>query len=479
MFAHVQRYFASALSCGRVVLALSLCLGGATSYAQTSAGEVMSVVGSVRAVDASGKTRELAKGGAVHAGDRIITPDGTLVQLRMADGGYLSVRPGTEMVVNRFVYDEVDSSKSSFLVSLLKGGFRSITGLIGRSNPNAYQIQTSTATIGIRGTDHEPMFVPVAGVGRSGNLPGFYDKVNQGETFIKNDLGVLSLKAGQIGFAPITPTNAPGVLLKVPDFYKMDVKVDARPASESTSSIPPSTAAAAPVAAPTPEPAATPATPVKGLVPTLSAAPNVRTDAGSRTAVIPSLTTGSGKIEPAAGAAVLTGAPKVLSGATLIAPTLSNTTLSPTLINNTLSPTLINNTLSPTLSSTTLSPTLSSTTLSPTLINNTLSPTLSNTTLSPTLINNTLSPTLSSTTLSPTLSSTTLSPTLSSTTLSPTLSSTTLSPTLATTTTSPTLSTTTSPTLSSSTLSTTTAPKLSTTTTTIAPKLSTTTLIGK
>ena len=382
MFAHAQRYFASRLFCGRVVLALSLSLGGAASYAQTLAGEVMTVVGSVRAVDASGKSRELAKGGAVHAGDRIITPDGALVQLRMADGGYLSVRPGTEMVVNRFVYDEADSSKSSFLVSLLKGGFRSITGLIGRTNPNAYQIQTSTATIGIRGTDHEPMYVPAAGAGLSSNLPGFYDKVNQGETFIKNDQGVLALKAGQIGFAPISPTIAPAVLLKVPDFYRMDVKVEARSARELTSSIPPSGVAAAPDAAPTTEPAARHAAPLKGLVPKLSAAPSARMDAGSRTGVLPSLPTGSGKIEPV-GAAVLTGAPKVLSGATLIAPTLSKTTLSPTLSTTTLSNTTLT---SPTLATTTTSPTLSTTT----------SPTLSTSTLSTTT---TIAPKLSTTTL--------------------------------------------------------------------------------
>jgi hypothetical protein len=112
---------------------------------------------------------------------------------------------------------------------LVRGGFRSITGLIGRTNPNAYQIRTGTATIGIRGTDHEPMVIPegVQGMTLQG-APGFYDKVNEGETFIRNRNGVLTLKRGDIGFSPVIADRAPLVLQKIPDFYKIEIKTDAR-----------------------------------------------------------------------------------------------------------------------------------------------------------------------------------------------------------------------------------------------------------
>jgi hypothetical protein len=149
--------------------------------------------------------------------------------MRLNDGGYMSVRPSTEMVLDRFVYDDKNPANSNFLVSLVRGGFRSITGLIGRTNPAAYQIRTTTATLGIRGTDHEPMVVPEGLAGPSGlTPPGIYDKVNEGETFIQNKFGVLSLKRGDIGFAPAKPEIAPQVLQKVPEFYKVELKTDGR-----------------------------------------------------------------------------------------------------------------------------------------------------------------------------------------------------------------------------------------------------------
>jgi hypothetical protein len=211
----------------RLGLLLVFCWGAGLAWAELGAGQVMVVTGSAKAVNAQGQERQLAKGAEVFAGDKIVTPEGGLVQLRLRDGGYLSVRPATEMVIDRFVYDDKNAENSNFLVSLVRGGFRSITGLIGRTNPAGYQIRTATATLGVRGTDHEPMFIP--GGGPVGSAPaGIYDKVNVGETFIRNRFGELSLKPGEVGFAPAGSNLPPQVLQKIPDFYKVEVKTDAR-----------------------------------------------------------------------------------------------------------------------------------------------------------------------------------------------------------------------------------------------------------
>jgi len=214
-------------------LVLSLCFFN-LAWAQNNAATVMALSGQAKAIDPQGRERALEKGAELFAGDRIVTSASTLVQVRLHDGGYMSVRANTEMVIDRFVLDEKDASKSSFLVSLLRGGFRSITGLIGRSNPSGYQIRTATATIGIRGTDHEPVLVldtPEAQA-QTQSPPGLYDKVNDGETFISNKGGVLSLKRGDVGFAPLSPDIPPQVLLKIPEFYKIDLKTDARDAKD-------------------------------------------------------------------------------------------------------------------------------------------------------------------------------------------------------------------------------------------------------
>jgi hypothetical protein len=208
--------------------ALYLATSG-TAWAQSSAARVMAVSGQAKAIDAQGRERTLEKGVELFTGDRVQTLDNSLVQLRLHDGGYLSVRSSSELVLEQFAYDEKDPNKSNFLVSLLRGGFRSITGLIGRSNPNGYQIRAATATIGIRGTDHEPVLVldtPDAQL--QGQPPGLYDKVNDGETFITSRGVVLPLRRGDVGFAPLNINLPPQVLLKIPDFYRVELKTDAR-----------------------------------------------------------------------------------------------------------------------------------------------------------------------------------------------------------------------------------------------------------
>lgn len=223
--AHPPVFRVSGRAMGLVLALACVC---SPSWAQLYAGRVMSASGTIKATDTHGKERLLEKGSEVYSGDKVVTADGALAQVRLNDGGYLSIRPGTEMVIERFVFDEKDASKSNFLVSLVRGGFRSITGLIGRTNPDAYQIRTSTATVGIRGTDHEPMVIQnIPGMAAMG-APGLYDKVNDGETFIRNKDGLLSLKRGDVGFAPLSASQAPQTLPKVPAFYKMELKVDAR-----------------------------------------------------------------------------------------------------------------------------------------------------------------------------------------------------------------------------------------------------------
>ena len=64
---------------------------------------------------------------------------------------------------------------------LFSGALRAISGWIGKHQADRVLIRTATATIGIRGTDHEAM---VIAPGDPTGAPGTYDKVNAGSTFI-------------------------------------------------------------------------------------------------------------------------------------------------------------------------------------------------------------------------------------------------------------------------------------------------------
>jgi hypothetical protein len=107
-----------------------------------------------------------------------------------------------------------DASDTS-VIGLLKGTLRSVTGFIGKYNQKNYLIRTPTATIGVRGTDHEAYVIPA---GDSTGEAGTYDKVNTGGTFIQSPQGRTEVTPNQAGFAQ--RGAKPRVLDSVPGFFK-------------------------------------------------------------------------------------------------------------------------------------------------------------------------------------------------------------------------------------------------------------------
>ena len=146
-----------------VLLLLAAYAGAAFGVA----GNVQFVIGDVKLITKAGETRALQKGAAINEGDRIVTADGASAQIKMVDGGFIAIRPNTDMGFDTYRYSGKEDGTESAVVSLLQGGFRTITGMIGRTNKQNYLVKTATATIGIRGTDHEPMVILAPGRDRS------------------------------------------------------------------------------------------------------------------------------------------------------------------------------------------------------------------------------------------------------------------------------------------------------------------------
>jgi hypothetical protein len=82
---------------------------------------------------------------------------------------------------------------------LFKGGFRAITGKIGKKNKVNYRITTPVTTIGIRGTDHETYVVMPENAASSTPI-GTYNKVNLGETSMTTEKGSVFVLPNQMGF---------------------------------------------------------------------------------------------------------------------------------------------------------------------------------------------------------------------------------------------------------------------------------------
>ena len=183
-----------------LVAALALAFACGSVYAAV-AGHVQFVYGAVQLTTGAGKKHAIQKGDAVSEGDTLTTAATASAQISMEDGGFIAVRPDTSLKFDSFRFaGKQDGNEQSFF-SLFKGGFRAITGLIGKINKANYRITTPSATLGIRGTDHEILVVAPGSAMALLALVGTYDKVNLGETTLTTGKGTLSILPNQMGYA--------------------------------------------------------------------------------------------------------------------------------------------------------------------------------------------------------------------------------------------------------------------------------------
>ena len=128
-------------------------LGSGAAMAQ-QAGEVEFSRGVGFAQTPGQSPRTLGRGLPLREGDRLTTSEGASAIIRLGDGTRMTVRPNSEIVLQQYQFRE-NAADNSMLLQMVRGGFRAVTGLITKNSPNAAKVQTSTATIGIRGTDFD------------------------------------------------------------------------------------------------------------------------------------------------------------------------------------------------------------------------------------------------------------------------------------------------------------------------------------
>jgi hypothetical protein len=209
----------------------------AANPAGQSYAKVLRLSGTVTAVMSDPDVpRKLQMGDTVFVGERIQAEAGSEAVLQTSDSGYIALRPGSVFVVEQFAANKQDSDQIS--MRLIQGGLRLLTGWIGKTNPKGFRIATPTATIGIRGTDHEPYVVTDELAATLAQPAGTYDKVNSGATILEANSKSVDIDPGYVGFVRLTkPTKnralmtllLPVILDSVPGFYlpgKFDEELD-------------------------------------------------------------------------------------------------------------------------------------------------------------------------------------------------------------------------------------------------------------
>ncbi len=213
-------------------LGLALLLGPVAAHA--AAGQVLFALGRVE-IQRGSQTFVAQRQMPVEAGDTIRTGPTGLAQVRMKDGALLSLRYGSTMVIEEFRMPATapapaaatpvvtapvgpTSAGGRSVLRLLRGAFRTVTGLIGKNAGDSYSVITPVATIGIRGTDYSAAYCNAD----CGSTPdGLYVGVSNGEIDLTNDGGQLVLGNDQYGYVKDSSTTpdrelAPPEVLETP-----------------------------------------------------------------------------------------------------------------------------------------------------------------------------------------------------------------------------------------------------------------------
>jgi len=265
-----RRCIATSLLC---VLAL---FAAARAQAAQAVGTVVNLSGALLAKKDDGTIKILAQKSEVEQGDTLISEKNSYARIRFIDNGEITLQPNTRLKIDRYSYEADKPEHDSAIFNLVKGGLRSITGLLGKRNHDRFGMHTPTATIGIRGTVFIAEYVPpeppaqpaVAWYGASsvamapefltsqyatrtdapyrvlpaavtqrlqlaqnvptpggGRAPGLYVQVLDGMINLSNNGGSQNFAAGQFGFTPsfsqppvVLPSN-PGMQFSPPPSF--------------------------------------------------------------------------------------------------------------------------------------------------------------------------------------------------------------------------------------------------------------------
>lgn len=139
----------------RSAVRAALLLGAFAAPAALAAGEAGNVefAKGVATVQTQGAApRFVGAGSPLSQGDVLTVGRDSYAIVKLGDGSLVTLRPNTVFGIEKL---NAAQGEESALLRLFKGGLRAVTGFISKRNPSGYAIATSTATIGIRGTDFD------------------------------------------------------------------------------------------------------------------------------------------------------------------------------------------------------------------------------------------------------------------------------------------------------------------------------------
>lgn len=208
-----------------VAVAAALLAGSALA----NTGSVAQLSGTLSVRKADGSVRILSQKSEISSGDTLNTERDTYAQIKFTDGGQITLKPSTSVRIEDFKFTEAKPQEDSFLFSLVKGGLRAVTGIVGKRSRDNFRMNTATATIGVRGTTFSADDCVNRRDGDCSSLEAaVFVSVADGEVIVRNEQGEQSYQAGQFGLIsrgqrPLFLSTDPGLQFTPPASFIQSV----------------------------------------------------------------------------------------------------------------------------------------------------------------------------------------------------------------------------------------------------------------
>jgi hypothetical protein len=192
-------------------------------------GKVIAGSGTLFARTSDGEERRLERRSPIYEGDTVSVGENGFLQMRFIDSTLIALQPKSEFAVEEYVYHGKEDGSGKVVFNLLKGGLRTISGTIGKKDPENYQMKTEVATIGIRGTHYGLRYCQQSC--DAGAVDGLYGGVLEGKIHVNAKAGGEGL-FGKDGFFFVNPLGkelqrldrAPGFVFVEKEIVRKDVK---------------------------------------------------------------------------------------------------------------------------------------------------------------------------------------------------------------------------------------------------------------
>lgn len=200
-------------------LLLALAAAGVPATALAAGGTVVKLDGSA-VIERKATRVPVAESTPIYSGDTLSVSEGT-AQVRLEDDSIFVVPGAGRLRIDSFALPN-GSAGGKAIYTLVAGGFRTITGGVGKGGQDQYELRTEEATVTVAGSAY--MALRCQGACAKKYRAGLYVRGESGVVFMTTTAGRLKVKRGQTGYVANSTTL--GTHVKVSPFDDPQIAAD-------------------------------------------------------------------------------------------------------------------------------------------------------------------------------------------------------------------------------------------------------------